>query len=206
LLLLLVSLCSLPFTANAGNMFGPAPNRNGSPLVSGVDGTYQATATDTNIIGIFRFQYSGGSQTSDLNKNKWIFFREGQVIKGNVEAAINGSSLSGILGQEAARSASANTNATFPLILTSSTADSAGSFNGKLNLKSPSGAFNGSGVLQSATEDITRYTFVNTNRDGGIESTTIPIINGGGVGFTNNFQFRGVRTSVLSSTGSSTNL
>ncbi len=203
-LLLLVSLCSLPFTANAGNMFGPAPFRNGSPLVSGVDGTYQATASDTNIIGIFRFQYSEGSQTSSPTKNSWIFFREGRVMKGTVEAAIDGSSLSGILGQEAAKSGNPNTNATFPLILTTSTSDSLGNFNGKLNLKSPSGAFSGSGVLQSAAGGVTTYTFINTNNFGGIESTNVPITNSVGAGFTNNFQFRGVRTSVFS-TGSSTN-
>jgi hypothetical protein len=205
LLLLLVSLSFLPFTANAGNMFGPAPFRNGSPLVTGVDGTYQATASDTNIIGIFRFQYSAGSQTSNLTKNSWIFFREGRVMKGTVEAAIDGSSLSGILAQQAAQTASTNTNATFPLILTTSTSDSVGNFNGKLNLKSPSGAFSGSGVLQSAAGAITTTTIINTNNNGFVQPpVSVSVTNGGGVGFTNNFQFRGVKTSV-SSTRSSTN-
>jgi hypothetical protein len=191
-------------SAQAGNMFGPAPFRNGSPLVSGVDGSYQATATDTNIIGIFRFQYSGGSQTSELKKNSWIFFREGQVMRGTVEAAINGSSVSGILAQQAAQSASTNTNATFPLILVSSSADSVGNFKGKLDLKSPSGAFSGSGVLQSLGSANLRYTVINTNSSGNIVNQAINVNQGGAQGFTNSFQFRGVRTSV-SSTGSSTN-
>jgi len=198
-----VTFALVAFDCYAGN-FGPAPFRNGSPLVSGVDGTYQATATDTNIIGIFRFQYSGGSQTSELKKNSWIFFREGQVMRGNVEAAINGSSVSGILAQQAAQSASTNTNATFPLIITSSTADSVGNFNGKLNLKSPSGAFSGSGVLQSLTSANLTYTIINTDNTGAIGNQTIEIDQGGAQGFTNSFQFRGVRTSVYS-TGSSTN-
>ena len=44
---------------------GPPPFTNGSPLVSGVDGSYQATARGRNLTGVFRFTYSGGRQTSN---------------------------------------------------------------------------------------------------------------------------------------------
>jgi hypothetical protein len=33
---------------------GPPPFTNGSPLVSGVDGSYQATARGRNLTGVFR--------------------------------------------------------------------------------------------------------------------------------------------------------
>jgi len=200
-LILLASLFFLPFAANAGNMFGPAPFRNGSPLVSGIDGTYQATARASNITGIFRFAYSGGSQTSVQRQNNWIFFKEGLVIRGTVEAAINQSSLSGILSPPQAASGSTNTNSAFPIILTSSDSASVGSFNGKLNLKSPSGAFSGEGIFQSAADEVTTYTVVNTNAN-----QAIPVTNSSGTTFTNNFYFRGVRTSLpSSSSANSTN-
>ena len=180
-------------------MFGPAAFRNGSPLVSGVDGTYQATARASNITGIFRFAYSGGSQTATQRQNNWIFFREGQIIRGDVEASIDDSSLTGILAPPQAVSGSTNTNSTFPLIFTSSDSASVGTFNGKLNLKSPTGAFSGEGVFQSAATEITTYTIVTTN-----QPQRIPITNSSTGGqFTNNFNFRGVRTSV--STTATTN-
>ena len=43
---------------------GPPPFTNGSPLVSGVDGFYQATARGRNLTGVFRFTYANGVQTS----------------------------------------------------------------------------------------------------------------------------------------------
>jgi hypothetical protein len=42
---------------------GP-PFTKGSPLVSGVDGSYQATARGKNLLGVFRFTYPNGVQTS----------------------------------------------------------------------------------------------------------------------------------------------
>jgi hypothetical protein len=195
--LLFSSLLSIAtFPAYAGNMFGPAPFRNGSPLVSGIDGTYQATARASNITGIFRFAYAGGSQTTIQRQNNWIFFREGLVIRGDVEANINQSNLNGILSPPQAISGSTNTNAVFPLILISSDSSSVGTFNGKLNLKNSSGAFSGEGVFQSASSEVTTYTIVNTNLN---PVQPIPVTNASGTGFTNNFYFRGVRTSTSSS-------
>ena len=43
---------------------GPPPFTNGSPLVSGVDGSYQATARGRNLTGVFRFTYANVVQTS----------------------------------------------------------------------------------------------------------------------------------------------
>jgi hypothetical protein len=196
LALLFVALVSSTIASHAGNMFGPAPFRNGSPLVSGIDGSYQATARASNITGIFRFAYSGGSQTTAQRQNNWLFFREGLVIRGDVEADINQSSLTGILSPPQAISASTNTNTiSLPLVFVSSDSSSVGTFNGKFNLKSPTGAFSGEGVFQSGASQITTYTIVNTNGF----PTTIPITNTSATGFTNNFYFRGVRTSTSSS-------
>jgi hypothetical protein len=205
LLLLLVSLCSLPFTANAGNMFGPAPNRNGSPLLSGVDGTYQATARSENVTGIFRFAYSRGSQTSNVRQNSWVFFVNGQVLRGNVEANLNQSSLSGVLDDGGL--ISTGTNGALPLVLFSGASSSAsGSFSGKLDQKSSSGAFNGSGTLLPTPPSTNVLTVIAeftrqvspTTTVSGIESTSVTNVNPGGTTPNTYFKFRGVRTSTPS--------
>ena len=75
---------------------GPPPFTNGSPLVSGVDGSYQATARGRNLTGVFRFNYSGGRQTSNPQLptgntvaslltdpyNDYVFFVEGSCLSG----------------------------------------------------------------------------------------------------------------------------
>jgi hypothetical protein len=90
---------------------GPPPFTNGSPLVSGVDGSYQATARGRNLTGVFRFTYSGGRQTSNPQLptgntvaslltdpyNDYVFFVEGLVFRGLVQANINVNSIAGVL-------------------------------------------------------------------------------------------------------------
>jgi hypothetical protein len=200
----------------AGNMVGPAPFRNGSPLVSGVDGTYQATARAENVTGIFRFAYSGGGQTANARQNSWVFFVNGQVLRGTVEAALDNSSLNGILDSESSGiSKDSNGAITLPIYIFSGANSASGSFQGKLNLKSPSGAFSGAGQLlptpastnelvsifqQSILRTVGTNTFVSL---GPIESTNISYTNSGGSMIPVSFKFRGVRTST--STTSTTN-
>ena len=90
---------------------GPPPFTNGSPLVSGVDGSYQATARGRNLTGVFRFTYSSGRQTSNPQLptgstvaslltdpyNDYVFFVEGIVYRGLVQANINVNSIAGVL-------------------------------------------------------------------------------------------------------------
>jgi hypothetical protein len=90
---------------------GPPPFTNGSPLVSGVDGSYQATARGRNLTGVFRFTYANGVQTSSPRLptgntvpnlltdpyNDYVFFVEGKVYRGLVQANVNVSSVAGVL-------------------------------------------------------------------------------------------------------------
>jgi hypothetical protein len=110
--LLVLILASQYLHASAGS----PPFTNGSPLVSGVDGKYQATARGKNLTGVFRFTYANGSQTSspqlptgnsvpDLLTdpyNDYVFFVEGQVYRGLVQANINVGSVAGVLDNGAA--------------------------------------------------------------------------------------------------------
>ena len=70
---LLLLICSVA-TMLAGAV--PRPFTDGSPLVSGVDGNYQATARAKNLLGVFCFTCANGAQTSNPqlptgNSNFW---------------------------------------------------------------------------------------------------------------------------------------
>lgn len=225
-LLLLIVSASL---SQAGSMFGPAPFRNGSPLVSGVDGTYQATARSENLTGVLRFAYSGGTQTADAVSNSWIFFVNGRIVKGSVVANIDESNIDGVLDEQASQgtystsaSTSGNTTSqsvTLPYIQLNNTSDSAsGTFTGKLNLKSPNGVFNGDGLIKptpGASGDVliiaeqtnqTPYTLggaVGVTTNAFVTSTNIPWSNSASSVPWLDFKFRGVRTSIPSSSSSS---
>lgn len=210
--LIFSSLC-----AHAGN-FGPAPFRNGSPLVTGVDGTYQASARAENVTGIFRFAYSGGSQTLNKNQNSWIFFCNGQVLRGTVIASLNQSSLNGVLdstAQDVVRDS--NGTVTLPLYFFSGGDSASGDFHGKLELKSPAGAFSGSGQIKAtpATQNTLTAIYRVTDQAssgnytstylGNVTTSTNRYQTGGGTIDPIYFKFRGVRLSTSASSAATTN-
>jgi hypothetical protein len=223
---LLLTFILSTLVAHAGNMFGPGAFRNGSPLVTGVDGTYQATARAQNVTGIFRFAYSGGSQTTTDSQNSWTFFVNGRIARGSVVSNINESKIDGILDRTASQSTTTNTNTsqiTLPYVQIFASSDSAsGSFSGKLQLKNPSGAFSGSGTLlasPASTNNILGITpdveilysrnpapppqFVATGSVvKGLIATNYSVATPGSSIQNVNFKFRGVRTSATSSSGS----
>jgi hypothetical protein len=84
-------------SAQAGSFGGPPPFTNGSPLQSGVNGAYQASARGSNLSGIITFAYSGGVQTTTASQNKWVIFYQGEVFAGFTDAAINDGNISGVL-------------------------------------------------------------------------------------------------------------
>jgi hypothetical protein len=158
LVLLLAAL-----SAHAG--FGPPPFTNGSPLVSGVDGSYQATARGKNLTGVFRFTYANGSQTSNPQLptgntvptlltdpyNDYVFFVEGLVYRGLVQANINTSSIAGVLDNGSANVAVFGGEAAGLGI----TAFTSGFFNGCMDQNSPFACFHGTGeVTVNSQEDV----------------------------------------------------
>lgn len=216
-------LLVFPVVGNAGNMFGPAAFRNGSPLVTGVDGTYQAAARAENVTGIFRFAYSGGSQTSSQVQNSWIFFVSGQIQRGGVVADIQNSSINGILDSQGSLSSTgnqtnSNNNINLPLVIINQNNSSAGVFNGKINLKSPNGAFSGQGSLSPLPAQTNNIVGISQRSDGefsyngtvpppeflpgAIVITTNEFITPAGTIPPVTFNFRGVRTSTATGTTS----
>lgn len=219
--LFFLSIALLVPVSLAGN-FGPAPFRNGSPLVSGVDGTYQATARAVNVTGIFRFAYSGGSQTTSTAQNSWTFFVNGQLQRGQVVSSIDQSNLDGIFDSALGGSTTNSTTAiSLPYITLNQNNSSLGRFSGKLNLKNPNAAFSGSGTLLPNTAQTNSIVGISQNQasafsfngtvpptafaPGAIIVTTNTFITQAGSITPVEFKFRGVRTSTSSSSTTSTN-
>jgi len=191
---LLASLATV--TVHAGSFGGPPPFKNGSPLITGVDGTYQAVARGKNVSGVFRFAYSNGSQTASFAANSWVFFVAGQALRGQVTAAINTKTISGVLDSGSASFAT-NTNGaiSLPVVLANQSSQGAGYFNGKLQLNNAAGYFSGSGSLNGAPAQTNEYVVVATNGFLNIRFTNAASALG-----VNPFKFTGVRMSTTAST------
>lgn len=154
-------------SVHAGSFGGPPPLTNGSPLPTGVTGTYQASARGKGINGLILFSYGDNGNPSGTGLNSYIFFVEGTIVSGGVQAAIMNKELSGVLEQPSVP--------TLPPNLVNF--DSLGGyFNGKFDTRSPFYSFKGKGVLQ---------TYVQTVVVGGAMN---PVAR--------KFKFNGMRTSV----------
>lgn len=192
------SLFALALTvtfAQAGGFGGPPPFTNGSPLVSGVDGSYQATARGRNLTGVFRFTYSGGRQTSAPTLsangvlsdpyNDYVFFVEGYSYRGLTQANVNDGSVSGVLDNGAANVPNgASGGATTYLGIQTFMS---GYFTGKMDNNSPVASFSGSGSVTRSN-----YTLATATENGTVTRN-----------YTRDFKFSGVRNSLSTSSGTS---
>ncbi len=205
-----LTIIATPSVAFAGGFGGPPPFRNGSPLISGIDGSYQATARGQNVTGIFRFQYANGSQTTASNPNSWVFFVNGEVQRGRTDASIAEGSVSGVLDSlNLAFSTGTNGSVALPAVFVDSGTTSSGEFSGKIDLSSPDSTFKGNGRLLASPGSTNTLTIVSTNAAGFPFIATTTFTNGSGTNAAIDFSFRGVRTStsttVSTTSSSSTN-
>jgi hypothetical protein len=152
----LVLLFAVQISARASA--GPPPFTNGSPLVSGVDGDYQATARGKNLTGVFRFNYANGRQTSSPQLptgdsvpnlltdpyNDYVFFVEGLVYRGLVQANINIGRVAGVLDNGSANVAVFANGTDGGL---TSNSFMSGFFNGSIDQNSPFAYFSGKGEV-----------------------------------------------------------
>ena len=159
-LLILIATIGL---ARAGSFAGAPPFTNNSPLLSGMDGIYQAVASGTNLTGVFSFQISGGVQTPTQNVtlNSWVFFVDGNVIQGSVAAAISQGRVAGVLN---AGTANLPTDDDGSLILPTAFIipgnAASGRFSGNISYASDLGAFSGDGVLSGTPERTDQLIFI----------------------------------------------
>lgn len=146
----LVALVSMG-VSQAGSFGGPGPFTNLSPLQSGIDGSYQATARGDNLTGVIRFAYQGGVQTQLPGANTYVFFVNGNVVSGSTTASITGKDLAGVLGGQDFVVPTNDTGATeLPLVLVVRGNRANGFFEGSLDLEDRLSAFSGDGQVTSA--------------------------------------------------------
>lgn len=137
-------------TASAGSLFGPPPFSNGSPLPTGVQGSYQASAVGQGITGIIRFAYNSDGNPSALGNNDYIFFVNGTIVTGETDAAIMTNKIYGVLNTP---DAIPQPPVPFPNEFNNRLSNIfdclGGSFNAKINTKSSTYSFKGNGVLST---------------------------------------------------------
>ncbi len=207
-----IALLLLAFTAataQAGSFGGPPPFTNGSPLQSGVNGAYQASARGSNLSGVITFTYADGVQSfASATGNQWVIFYQGQVYSGTTDAAINDSNISGVLETSfttpvtSTTSTTTFTGTTTPLASSSRSesttlaplANPSGYFNAKLSTNSPTGSFKGNGVLAAVFTKTVTFTGIdigggNTQTTGPNTTITTEVINAA-------FKVKGVRATT----------
>jgi hypothetical protein len=209
-------LCTFAILASigathAGSFGGPPPFTDQSPLQSGIDGSYQATARGTNVTGVIRFAYSNGVQSSQGTANQYQFFVNGEVVSGGVTASITGKELAGVLGgSDFTVPSNSNGSTELPIVFIVRGNRANGQFTGQMNLEDPMAAFNGKGTIGPAPTETNTVVLIQTNNfnDALIivdsnsslsqDVTVTPFVVNGSNITQSNFTFEGVRTSVFS--------
>ena len=222
--LLGVSVTTL-FAASSMAM-GPGPFSNGSPLPSGNDGTYQASARGTNLAGVIRFAVQSGSQlfgselltpsSTQQGLNSWAIFFEGKLYTGLTDAVISGSNITGVLSAPTSiLRAITNLQSDGGIVITDPAtglfpADAlirgqnlSGFFEASLDQKSPMGSFSGNGEVAVTIPPI--YT-VNLQPPGAPVNSSITQVPDPAAGYGGltpippnppaTFRIRGTRTSI----------
>jgi len=176
----------------AGGFGGPPPFTNGSPLPTGVDGSYVGAVSGSNMSGVIAFQYSSGVQSGVVARNTWVIFYQGQVYRGVTDVAIADGRISGVLGTSTAAPVSRtnsssssnataivgppNFNSTSSRIQSetiASLANPSGFFNAKLNNNSPTGSFKGTGMLEGVFSTTATATTTGSSSGTGIPTVTV---------------------------------
>lgn len=197
---------------HAGGIGGPFNSY--SPLQSGIDGVYQATARGKNLTGIITFTYSGGIPTVGGSANSWIFFVEGQIVRGQTSAAIDENKVAGVLDAGVVEGQmDSNGEITLPLILLNTGTASAGYFDGSIDLKSVNARFSGEGLITPSpgtTNQIIAIsqpeaTLSNGIAVGAINITNVTYTNIGGTIPPTPFKFSGYRLTTLAPGANTTN-
>ncbi|MGH8046929.1 MAG: hypothetical protein ACREKL_06755, partial [Chthoniobacterales bacterium] len=158
------ALLAVATASHAGSFGGPPPFTDMSPLQSGIDGSYQATCTGTNLVGVLRFAYSNGVQSGISTANTYSFFVEGQVVSGGVTASITGKQLAGVLGgQDFTVPTSDAGTSELPLVFIVRGNRANGEFEGQMDLEDKMSAFSGKGQIAPAQPETNTVILIQTN-------------------------------------------
>lgn len=155
------ALLAVSAASHAGSFGGPPPFTDLSPLQSGIDGSYQATARGTNLTGVIRFAYQNGVQSSIPSANQYTIFVNGLVVTGGVTAAITSNDVTGVLGgQDFTVPTNDNGQTELPLVFVVRGNRANGSFEGHIDLKDGMSAFSGTGRLSGSPDETNSVVFI----------------------------------------------
>ena len=200
--LVLSTTLALSLSAQAGGFGGPGPFRNGSPLPSGTDGVYSAVANGTNLTGLFYFTLSGGLQTQGSRGNSWVFFVDGQTLRGTTSANVANGKVAGILDSGVSTAVTDDSGSvTLPIIMYIQGNSANGVFQGTMDMNSPTGYFDGKGYISGTPDRVDQIVIINSSAAASVTSVTIP----GSSMEQIDFNFRGSRLSISASTATSSN-
>ncbi|HEY5791866.1 MAG TPA: hypothetical protein VIS74_01115 [Chthoniobacterales bacterium] len=188
--------------------FGPPPFSNGSPLQSGTDGTYQATLSGTNMTGILSFAMQNGSQTGSGSQNQWVAFQHGAVFRGNVQANMVKTQITGILDSATLELPEDDDGRIeLPVVFLIQGNRASGAFTANIDFEDPYGKFTGQGHIEGSTSDSITIFGIFTNVFGDQGTITFSTNLPSGTVQRAAFRLRGTRTSTSASgtAGSSTN-
>ncbi|HEY8899882.1 MAG TPA: hypothetical protein VIM61_05680 [Chthoniobacterales bacterium] len=205
------ALLAAAAASHAGSFGGPPPFTDMSPLQSGIDGSYQATARGENLTGVIRFAYQNGVQSPNSTANVYSFFVDGNVVTGGVTASITGKDLAGVLGgQDFTVPQSDRGTTELPLVFIVRGNRANGQFSGQMDLEDKMSAFRGKGNITPAPAETNTVVLIQTNSndnslvivDNGSslnteDVTVTPFIIPGSAITPTDFTFEGVRTSVF---------
>ncbi len=202
------ALLAVATASQAGSFGGPPPFTDLSPLQSGIDGSYQATARGTNLTGVIRFAYQNGVQSPIATGNQYSFFVDGDVVTGGVTASITGKELAGILGGQDFTVPTSDSGTTeLPIVFIVRGNRANGTFKGKLDLEDRMSYFNGTGTVNPSPVETNTIVLIQTNNNSAVfgdninvqssDVTVTPFVIPGSSITPTDFTFEGVRNSVF---------
>lgn len=172
--------------------------------------------TASNVTGIISFVIADGVQTSGQTDNQWVFFVDGQILRGSTAANISQGKVTGILDSGIGSiPTEADGTISLPLAYIIPGNAASGSFSGKINLSSSVAAMEGNGeisglparedqILLITGDNDTTFTGTINGVFYSIEGATyIPVIIPGSTLGSVDFKFRGTRLSQSTSSSSS---
>lgn len=199
----LLALCALGSLASvqAGGFGGPAPFRNGSPLLTGTDGIYQAVASAKNLTGLISWSVRGGVQSSSVNDNTWIMYVDGAVLSGQPSVNISNDKITGVLDSSFTKGLPTNEDGTvdLPIVFVVPGNAGAGYFRANIDLQSPITAFNGTGEIKGTPGRTDQIVFLNSGTSGLFFGGTLAVVIPGSDLDKATFKIRGTRLSTTTS-------
>ena len=156
-----IALLLLAFTAataHAGSFGGPTSLNTSTQ--TGAVGFYQGTARGNSLTGIIQFAYNSDGNPSSTVASTYVYFIDGTLVTGTLDASIQSSKITGILETGTVTSGSGNSFSPYYFDYEVP----GGSFSANINTRSANYFFKGKGTLQLYTQATSTSPWLSNNR------------------------------------------